>query len=79
MFIELLKYASPKSIWVVNYENKLMELECPFNVKCINDIGFLKTGEIYQVSYIKLSTDFKIVYLIEGKLYFYYHFTILIK
>ena len=75
---ELLKYSSPLSILVVNYQNKIMELQCPFRVEVKNDIGILIRGRIEQVELVKISTALKTVFIIKGEAYYYYHFNILI-
>lgn len=76
--IELLKYSSPESIWVVNYQNKLRELKCPFRVRAKYKIGRLEMGDVYFVTYVKLATNLKVVFMVDGLPYFYYHFEILI-
>lgn len=75
--IQLLKYSSPTSIWVVSYNNELQELQCPIKVIAIKDIGDLKQGKTYSVTYIKLATNLKVVFMVKGQPYFYYHFEIL--
>lgn len=75
---ELLRYSSPMSIWVVTSKNKLIELQCPFRVKCIKTVGYIKESEIYDVKYIKLATDFRIVFMVENHPYYYCYFEILI-
>jgi len=63
--IQLLKYSSPTSIWVVSYKNELQELKCPFKVIAIKDIGDLKQGKTYSVTYIKLATNLKVVFMVK--------------
>lgn len=75
---ELLKYSSPWIIWVVTFDDRLIELKCPFKVVCRTDLGSLKSASQYSVSYVKFSTDLKIVFMINGSPYYYYHFDILI-
>lgn len=75
---ELLKYASPYSILVVNYQNKIMELKCPFKVLVKNEVGKLIKGRIEKVELVKLSTNLKTVFIVKGEAYYYYHFNILI-
>ncbi|MCR8667083.1 hypothetical protein NO995_05275 [Aestuariibaculum sp. M13] len=75
---ELLKYASPYSILVVTYLNKIIELKTPFRVQLKTDVGELRTGDIVEVELIKLSTNLKTVFVIQGEAYYYFHFNILI-
>lgn len=75
---ELLKYASPYSILVVNYLNKIIELKVPFRVQLKNDVGNLVKGKTEEVELVKLSTNLKIVFMIDDKAYYFYHFNILI-
>jgi hypothetical protein len=75
---ELLKYSSPYSIWVVTYENELLELKCPFKVKSNINAGPVREGGIYSVIQVKLTSDFIIVFIVEEFAFFNYHFDILI-
>jgi len=74
----LLRYSSPHSILVVTFENKLIELACPFKVNVIKSINKMMATQIKEVTLVKLSTNGKIVYIIEDEPYYYDHFTILI-
>jgi hypothetical protein len=75
---ELLKYASPYSILVVTYRNKIIELKVPFRVQIKNDVGNLIKGKIEEVELVKLSTNLKTVFVIKGDAYYYHWFNILI-
>lgn len=75
---ELLKYASPYSILVVTYYDKIMELNCPFRVMVRYNIGVLQKGSNQKVVMVKLSTNLKTVFIIDGNAYYYHHFDIII-
>ncbi|MCR8667292.1 hypothetical protein NO995_06345 [Aestuariibaculum sp. M13] len=75
---ELLEYASPFSILVVTYKDEIVELRCPFKVVVINHVGELLKGDLATVEMVKIATNMKTVYVIDGKLYYYYHFNILV-
>ena len=72
----LLKYSSPFSILVVTGEDKLVELNCPFDVIVVINVKNLMVGEIRRVTQIKLSTNNKIVYIINSSPFYYYYFDI---
>jgi hypothetical protein len=74
----LLRYSSPYSILVVTFENKLIELECPFRVSVIKSVNKMMRSQIKEVTQVKLSTNGKIVYIIDDEPYYYNHFTIII-
>ncbi|MFD2891709.1 hypothetical protein ACFS5J_06760 [Flavobacterium chuncheonense] len=75
---ETLKYASPRVIYVVTWNNLLKKLFCPFQVKVIHDIGALRIGDIVFVEAVKVNLELKTVYIIQGKAYYYYHFEIIV-
>lgn len=75
---ELLKYSSPKSILVVTYNDKIIELKVPFRVEAIHDIGFLTKGKVLEVEKVMLSTNVITVFIISGSAYHFYWFNILI-
>lgn len=75
---ELLKYSNPKELYIVAWNNLLKKLFCPFRVVVLANIGELIEGDVVEVEEVKITTDLKTVYLIQGKYYFYHHFDILI-
>ena len=75
---ELLKYSSPKELWVITFNNFLKRLICPFKVKVLQDVGLLKRGQIVLVSQVKVTSELKTVYLINEQAYYYYHFDIIV-
>lgn len=77
-YAELLRYSSPHSILVVSWDNKLIEIYCPFRVHVICDVGELLKGDNASVSLVKLSTNLKTVFVIDDNAYYYFYFDILI-
>jgi len=75
---ELLKYSSPREIYVITWNNTLIKLYCPFEVQVLQDIGTLKTGQFVFVDEIKVTIELKTVFIIDNKAYYYYHFEIVI-
>ena len=75
---ELLKYSSPKEIYVITWNNILKRLFCPFRVIVLQDIGTLKRGHTVLVQEVKVTFELKTVYIINNQAYFYYHFDILV-
>lgn len=75
---ELLKYSSPREIYVITWKNTLIKLFCPFEVLVLQDIGTLKTGQFVFVDEIKVTIELKTVFIIDTKAYYYYHFEIVI-
>jgi hypothetical protein len=73
---ELLKYSSPKEIYVITWNNILKRLFCPFRVKVLQDIGPLKKGQTVLVQEVKVTFELKTVYIINNEAYFYFHFSI---
>lgn len=74
---ELLKYISPFEIYVVNRENELECLKCPFKVKIKYNIGVLVKDEIVLVDKVKITKDLISVYVIRNQSYYCYHFVII--
>lgn len=73
---ELLKYSSPRELYVITHYGVLIRLFCPFAVKVLQDIGILKGGQIVFVDEIKVTLELKTVYIIDNEAYYYYHFNI---
>ena len=75
---EVLKYSSPREIYVITWNNILKRLFCPFEVQVLQDIDTLKKGQIVYVDEIKVTIELKTVFIIDNKAYYYYHFEIVI-
>lgn len=73
-----LMYCNPYRIMILNKYNKLQELHCPFLVEVKYNISGLSKGQKVQVELVKVSHNSKIVYIIQNKCYYYYHFDIII-
>ena len=76
--VEMLKYSSPKEIYVITWNNILKRLFCPFRVKVLQDIGALKKGQTVLVQEVKVTFKFKTVYIINNEAYYYNYFDILV-
>lgn len=72
----LLKYSSPKELYIVTYDNRLVVLICPFEVIVKQDISFFKRLDIVLVDEVKVTKDLITVYIIKGKAFYYFHFDI---
>lgn len=75
--VELLKYISPFEIYIVNRENELECLKCPFKVRVKYNIGVLVKDEIVLVDKVKITKDLISVYVIRNQSYYCYHFVII--
>jgi hypothetical protein len=75
---EQLKYSSSEHIYVVTYNNILKQLFTPFKVAVLKPVGQLSKGQIVWVRQVKVTMNLKIVFVIDGSAYFYFHFDILI-
>lgn len=73
---EINKYCDPHSILVVTNKNKLIRLKCPFKVKVIQSIDVFKIEEIMFVEMVKVDAMLQLVYVINGKAYYYRYFRI---
>lgn len=75
---ELLKYSTPREIYVITWNNVLKRVFCPFRVKVLQDIGTLKKGQIVLVQEIKVTLELKTVFIIKNEAFYYYHFDIIV-
>ncbi|MDD7913188.1 hypothetical protein [Polaribacter ponticola] len=74
---DLLKYISPFEILIVNSNNELECLKCPFKVKVKYDIGVLEKDEIVLVDKVKITRELLSVYVVKNQSYYCYHFTLI--
>jgi len=77
--IELLKYSSPHIIYVINSQNRIIELHTPFKLKVLQDIGDLRKNQVVSCTELKITNEGRIVFYVDGKNYHTYHFDILTK
>jgi len=76
---KFLKYASPKSILVLTWSNKIVELQCPFSVELKYDFDRYRKGERVTVDLVKLSNSLITVFIINEEPFYYYHFFIIVE
>jgi len=76
---EIFNYVSSDSILIVDGKGQLRRLYCPFMVIVIQDVHFLKAGDIKAVIAVKIAPDLVDVYIIEAKAYYHYNFRIINK
>ena len=74
----LLKYSSPREIYVITHYNVLKRIFCPFQVEVLQKIGELNTGQVVFVDEVKATLELKTVYIIKNQAYYYYHFDIIV-
>jgi len=75
---ELLKYSSPKELYIVAWNDLLKVLFCPFKVRALCTIGSLQEGMLVWVEEVKITRELVTVYVIKDKAYYYYHFEIIV-
>ena len=77
--IELLKHCSPDIIYVVDDENRIIKLHTPIKLLVLFDVGEFRKNQIVTCSELKITTEARIVFYIDGKNYHTYYFDILTK
>jgi len=76
---EILKFSDPKKLYVVDWRNMLLILECPIKALVKQDIGTLKAKEVVYIDEIKVTLELITVFVVQKKAYYFYHFEIIIK
>ncbi len=74
--LELFKIVSTDSILVVKSNNKLVRIYCPFKVICNFNVPPLVVNGEYDVEAVKMTLTLEEVFIIEGKAYLIWYFTI---
>lgn len=75
----ILQYSSPKELYVITYNNALKLLFCPFRVKVLSHVGLLCKGQLVWVTEVKVTTELKTIFIINGHAYHYYSFDIIVE
>lgn len=75
--LELFSIVGTTSILIVDNKGNLKRLYCPFKVVAIVEVPpQIVVGAFYWVDYVKMTLALKEVYIIEGKGYYIWYFTI---
>lgn len=74
--VELFKIVSTDSILVVTNQGRLKRLRCPFQVICKVNVPNLTMGHEYEVEAVKMTLKLEEVFVIGGKAYFIWCFSI---
>ena len=69
-------FCGTSSILVLNAKG-VGRIYCPFKVECLDKLELYQVGQIVSVTAVKMSPDWKLVYVIGGKGYYHYHFKII--
>jgi hypothetical protein len=73
-----LVYVDPYSLLVATRERKIIRIYCPFTVRVINPVGKLHQGQEVAVDMVKSDPDGWLIYIIQGKAYWYRDFLIIL-
>lgn len=75
--LELFRIVGTTSILIVDNKGNLKRQYCPFKVVAIVEVPpQIVVGSFYWVDYVKMTLAMKKVYIIEGKGYYIWYFTI---
>lgn len=78
-YMQKLKYVSEYSLLVHTRQYGLIRIKCPFKVIVIKSKSELTYKKRYEVERVIQSSDYKILYQIQGNTYRYNTFKILIS
>ena len=74
---DLMKYSSPNELYIVNANDRIVKLRCPFKVRVKYNIGELLKDEIVLVTKVKLTRELQSAYIIKNQAYYCHHFIII--
>lgn len=74
---EIFKVCNTNSILIINKKGQLERINCPFLVRVIISVPPLKVGDVESVTEVKLSMELIDVYIIKGKAYYHFNFSII--
>lgn len=76
--VELSKICSNNSVLVINRFG-IYRIFCPFKAICIQEVQSYTVGQEITVIAVKMSNDYKLVYVIQSKGYYHHYFMIISK
>ena len=62
---------------LVSTASGLIRVHCPFKATCIKSVETIKEGDRITVICVEIAPDKKLLYLIDGKKYYYTYFEVL--
>lgn len=77
--IELSKICSNQSILVVHNTSVIYRVFCPFKAICVQAVEMYAIGQEVTVIAVKMSNNYKLVYVIQNKGYYHHYFMIITK
>lgn len=75
--LELFSVVNTESVLVITGAGQLKKLNCPFFVICLVKTTYLEMGNQYAVEAVKMTLRLEDVYIIHGRAYHLWYFTIL--
>lgn len=76
---KLFEVVSSDSILILDKDNQLIRLNCPFTVLVAFKVPGLSIGDIEAVTAIRMSIDLIDVYIVNNKPYYHYNFILWIE
>ena len=76
---QLFQVVSNDSILIINSQDKLRRLYCPFRALVVIPVGQLYEGQRVLVESVKMTLKLEDVFIVEGKAYYLYYFRIMLE
>lgn len=73
---ELFEVLDTHSILIINKDNQIIRLNVPFTVLVVREVPGLRKGDLGSVTAIKMGLELIDIYVVNGKLYYYYNFVV---
>jgi hypothetical protein len=74
---EIFKICKTDSILIINSKGEFERINCPFLVRVIIPVPPLIEGDVESVTAVKLSIELIDVYIIRGRAYYFFNFSII--
>ncbi len=74
---EINRFCLPNSLLIIDSSGMLRRLFCPFKVKVIRHIHYLRMNDIVDVLAVKISSDLVLLYVVNQLAYPYSYFIII--
>ena len=76
--LKTLQFSSPRVIYIITWDKKLKVIRCPFKVRVIKPVNGLEVGQELYVDQIWNTEKLETVFEINGELYQYRYFDIMV-